>query len=62
MQEANALAATVAAQPLASLMATKKLLNESRLDAVRAARARESAAFTELVSTMTTPGIDDKAE
>lgn len=62
MQEANALAATVAAQPLASLMATKKLLNETRLDAVRAARARESAAFTELVSTMTTQGIDDKAE
>jgi enoyl-CoA hydratase/carnithine racemase len=53
MQEANALAATVAAQPLASLVATKKLLNATRLDAIREARARESAAFAELVSKMT---------
>lgn len=43
MQEANALAATVAAQPLASLMATKKLLNATRLDAVRGARRIDSS-------------------
>jgi len=55
MEQASALAATVAAQPPASLMATKKLLNAARLDAVRAARTRESAAFAELVATMTVP-------
>lgn len=62
MQEVDALAATVAAHPLASLMATKKLLNAARLDAVRDARARESAAFSDLVLTMTASGMKTESK
>ncbi len=51
--EIAALAGAVAAQPLRSLVETKQLFNAARIDAVRAARARESAAFERLV-----PGSD----
>ncbi|MCU0271204.1 MAG: enoyl-CoA hydratase-related protein [Acidimicrobiales bacterium] len=47
--ETQALAATIAAFPLSSLMATKQLLVAGRADAVRAAREREEAAFEVLV-------------
>lgn len=48
--EITGLARAVAAQPLRSLIATKELLNAARIDAVRAARTRESAAFERLIS------------
>jgi enoyl-CoA hydratase/carnithine racemase len=44
-KEALALATEMAAMPIASLEGTKKLLLEARLDAVRAARARENVIF-----------------
>jgi len=47
--EALALAREIAAMPVPSLVATKKLLLEARLDAVRAARAREDERFAALV-------------
>lgn len=52
MDETMELADQIGALPLAPLVATKLLLNEARVDAVRAARIRESAAFAELVSAM----------
>jgi enoyl-CoA hydratase/carnithine racemase len=45
MAEVKALAARVAAHPLGALRHTKRLVRESRIDAVRAARAREDEAF-----------------
>ena len=47
--EAQALAAEIAAHPLAALVATKQLLLDSRADAVAAARAREDQAFSILL-------------
>ena len=35
--------------PVASLRATKQLVVEARIDAVRAARAREDAVFTKMI-------------
>jgi len=49
LPEAVALAGEMARMPVASLVATKKLLLEARLDAVRAARERENGAFAELL-------------
>lgn len=49
LAEAEAMAAVIAAQPVAALMANKRLLLAARLDAVRAARAREDAAFAGLL-------------
>ncbi len=48
LDEALKLAATIAAMPIDSLVATKRLLLDARLDAVRAARAREAPAFAKL--------------
>lgn len=45
-------AATIAQFPLASLVATKQLMVAARIDAVRAARAREEKAFETLVGAM----------
>lgn len=59
MREAEALASSVAAQPLRSLVATKELLNATRLAAVREARVRESGAFADLVSAMTVAGTHE---
>jgi enoyl-CoA hydratase/carnithine racemase len=42
-------ASEIAAMPIPSLIATKRLLVASRIDAIQAARARENAAFAELV-------------
>lgn len=47
--DAMALAGTIAAQPLASLVATKRLLLDGRADAVRAARRRELDTFAALL-------------
>lgn len=52
MDETMELARHIGSLPLAPLVTTKRLLNEARLDAVRAARTRESAAFAELVAAM----------
>lgn len=49
LDETLALAAEVAAMPVASLVETKRLLVAGRIDAVRAARERENAAFARLV-------------
>jgi len=46
MAEVKALAARIAVHPLGSLRHTKRLVRESRIEAVRAARAREDEAFT----------------
>jgi enoyl-CoA hydratase/carnithine racemase len=43
------LARRVAAMPVASLRATKQLVVDARIDAVRAARAREDALFTKMI-------------
>jgi len=43
------LARRIAKMPVASLRATKQLVVESRIDAVRAARAREDASFTKMI-------------
>lgn len=48
MREALALAGEVAAMPVASLVATKKLLLASRLEAIQRARDRENVAFDSL--------------
>jgi enoyl-CoA hydratase/carnithine racemase len=45
MAEVKALAARIAVHPLGSLRHTKRLVREARIEAVRAARAREDAAF-----------------
>jgi enoyl-CoA hydratase/carnithine racemase len=49
MPSALDLARRIAAMPVASLRATKQLVVESRVDAVRAARAREDAVFTKMI-------------
>jgi enoyl-CoA hydratase/carnithine racemase len=49
LAEAAALAATIAAKPIPSLVATKELMVASRIDAVVAARAREDQAFRALI-------------
>lgn len=49
LAEARQMAGAIAAMPVASLQATKRILLEARLDATRAARARENEAFAELV-------------
>ncbi len=49
LPETLELAARIAAMPVDSLVATKRLLLDARLDAVRAARAREAPAFAKLV-------------
>ena len=49
LDEALALAGEIAAMPIASLVATKKLLLAARHDAVRAARDRENEVFAGLV-------------
>jgi enoyl-CoA hydratase/carnithine racemase len=49
LDEALALAAQIAAMPMDSLVATKRLLLDARLDAVRAARAREDVRFAALL-------------
>jgi enoyl-CoA hydratase/carnithine racemase len=51
MAEAHALAARIAIHPLGSLRHTKRLVREGRIDAVRAARAREDAAFAVRIGT-----------
>jgi enoyl-CoA hydratase/carnithine racemase len=49
LAEAQALAHEIAGMPLASLVATKRLLLDAHADAVQAARAREDAAFAVLL-------------
>ena len=49
MREARALAERIAAMPVSSLVATKKLLIDARLEAVHAARTREEGVFGGLV-------------
>lgn len=48
LEAAMELAREVAAMPIASLVATKELLRDAHLDAVRAARAREGTAWASL--------------
>ncbi|MCP3986474.1 MAG: enoyl-CoA hydratase/isomerase family protein [bacterium] len=48
LEEAMEVAAEIASMPIASLVGTKKLLQGARLDAVRAARARENVTFEKL--------------
>lgn len=47
--ETLALATQIAAMPIPSLVATKELIVAARIDAVRAARAREDAVFQRLI-------------
>ncbi|MCZ7535745.1 MAG: enoyl-CoA hydratase-related protein [Acidimicrobiia bacterium] len=49
LDEALAVAQKIAAMPIASLVATKRLMLDARLDAVRAARLREGPTFAGLV-------------
>jgi enoyl-CoA hydratase/carnithine racemase len=49
LSEAGVLAEKIAAMPVAALIANKKLLLASRLDAIRAARARETVSFANLL-------------
>jgi enoyl-CoA hydratase/carnithine racemase len=49
LDETLALAGQIAAMPVSSLVATKQLMLAGRLDAVRAARAREDVEFERLV-------------
>jgi enoyl-CoA hydratase/carnithine racemase len=51
MADAKALAARIAVHPLGSLRHTKRLVRAGRIDAIRAARSREDAAFVERVGT-----------
>jgi enoyl-CoA hydratase/carnithine racemase len=48
LDDTLAIAQTIAAMPVASLTATKQLLLDARLDAVRAARTREDPVFASL--------------
>jgi enoyl-CoA hydratase/carnithine racemase len=48
--ETRAAAARIARMPVVSLVETKRLVLAARLDAIRAARAREDAAFARLVA------------
>lgn len=52
LEETMALARHIGALPLEPVVATKRLLLAARLDAVRAARLRELAAFESLVAAM----------
>lgn len=52
MEDATALARHIGGLPLGPVMATKQLMLAGRLDAVRAARTRETAVFEVLVSAM----------
>ena len=49
MSETMDLARRIAKMPVASLSATKRVVIEGRIDAVRAARAREDRAFTGMI-------------
>jgi enoyl-CoA hydratase/carnithine racemase len=49
MNETMDLARRIATMPVASLSATKRVVIEGRIDAVRAARAREDRAFTGMI-------------
>jgi enoyl-CoA hydratase/carnithine racemase len=49
MPVALELARRIATMPVASLRATKQLVVESRIDGIRAARAREDAVFTTMI-------------
>ena len=49
LDEAMSVASEIAAMPVASLVATKKLLLDARLEGVRAARARETPTFAKLL-------------
>ncbi len=49
LDEAHALARTIARMPVASLSETKRLVVAARLDAVRGARAREDGVFRRMV-------------
>jgi enoyl-CoA hydratase/carnithine racemase len=49
MDETMAVARRIAKMPVASLSATKRVVVEGRIDAVRAARAREDRAFTGMI-------------
>jgi enoyl-CoA hydratase/carnithine racemase len=49
MDETMDLARRIAKMPVASLSATKRVVVEGRIDAVRAARAREDRAFTGMI-------------
>ena len=49
MDETMDLARRIATMPVASLSATKRIVVEGRIDAVRAARAREDRAFTGMI-------------
>jgi enoyl-CoA hydratase/carnithine racemase len=49
MDAAMNLARRIAKMPVASLSATKQMVVESRIDAVRAARAREDQTFTRMI-------------
>jgi enoyl-CoA hydratase/carnithine racemase len=53
MEETLTLARHIGGLPLAPIVATKALLLAARIDAVQAARRRESAAFVDLVGEMT---------
>ncbi len=55
LREAQALAAEIAAMSLPALMAAKRLLVDARADAVAQARAREDAAFSDLLRG---PGVE----
>jgi len=52
MAEVMGIALPIGAMPLGPIVATKRLMNAARLDAVQAARARESAEFVALVQAM----------
>jgi enoyl-CoA hydratase/carnithine racemase len=49
MDAARELAARIARMPVESLTATKKLMLDARIEAVRNARRREEAAFSQLI-------------
>ncbi len=49
MRETMDIARRIAKMPVASLSATKRIVVESRIDAVKAARAREDRAFTAMI-------------
>lgn len=49
MEETLALADTIAAMPVTSLVATKRLLTAPRLEAINRARERENSAFERLI-------------
>lgn len=56
MPETMELAHHIGSQALAPVVATKRLINEARGDAVAAARIREYATFVDLIGTMSDPG------